>query len=256
MAITRPTVNGDASMNAPLVLLFGPQSTHFTEERLLELRESIVGNTSLIFLVDAIRELPSLWPTLQQACAHLNKVPGAEQLNQLCRFFEVGTLPNVTGLNNILLAPLTVISQIVEFLRLDEEAVGTAFPNLFEEDSGLGDVQGFCVGFLVAAAVACSRDRTEFQHNSAIALRLAVCIGSIVDRDEGIFLNQLDRSCSFAVRWKTELEQAHFESTLSSYPSVSCHTFSHRRVSLGPFIVETADGFWYLQTSGSKERPL
>lgn len=249
MAITHSTVNGDASMNAPLIILFGPQSTHFTEGRLLELRKSIVGNTSLTPLIDTIRELPSLWPTLQQACAHLNMVPGAEQLNQLCQFFEVGTLPNVAGLKNILLAPLTVISQIVEFLRLEKEAERTLFPVLSQEDSGLGNVQGFCVGFLAAAAVACSRDRTEFQHNSSVALRLAVCIGSIVDGDEGTFLNPLDHSSAFSVRWKTDLEQAHFESTLSSYPTVSCHEFSHTSVSFGPSIYRNGIGTYRHQTS-------
>ena len=226
MAITSPSSNGHASTNGRLVLLFGPQSTHFTKDHLLELRKTIVGNTSLSPLTDAIRELPSLWPTLQQACPQLDRVRGAEQLDQLCRFFEIGTLPNVAVLNNILLAPLTVISQVVEFLRLDEDAESPMLQALFHADSGPGSVQGFCIGLLAATAVACSRDKTEFMHYSSIALRLAVCVGSIVDGDEETFSNPLDRSSSFAVRWKTGLEQAHFQNTLSSYSNVSFHDLS------------------------------
>ena len=234
MAITSPSFNGHASTNARLVLLFGPQSTHFTEDHLLELRKAIVGNTSLSPLTDAIRELPSLWPTIQKTCPHSDRVRGADQLDQLCRFFETGTLPNVAGLNNILLAPLTVISQVVEFLRLDEEAESSMLQALSLADSGPGSVQGFCIGLLAATAVVCSRDKTEFLHYSSIALRLAVCVGSIVDGDEETFSNPHDRSSSFAVRWKTGSEQAHFESTLSSFSNVSLHDLSYPLAVLVP----------------------
>ena len=232
MAMTYPTVTGEASTTTPLVLFFGPQYTHFTEKRLLELRKFIVGNTDLKPLLVAIKELPSLWPSLQQACLHLNSIPGAEQLDQLCQIFEAGTLPKVAGLNNLLLTPLTVISQIVEILCLGEKTESLTFPASFQADSEIGSVQGFCVGFLAAAAVASSRDKTEFQHYSSVALRLAVCIGSTVDRDEGTFLDPLDRSSSIAVRWKTDLEQAYFKRTLSSYSMVSLRDLSCTLVSI------------------------
>ena len=230
MAIKRPTVNGDALTTASLVF-FGPQSTNLPEGRLLEIRNFIRANSSLTFLVDAARELPSLWLTLEQACPHLSKLPEAD-LNQLYQVLESGTLPNVKVPSNTLLAPLTVVSQVVDFLCLGKEADVTTFPASFQAGSGLGNVQGFCVGFLAAAAVACSRDRTDFQRYSTVALLLAVCIGSIVDRDEETRPTLHDRSSSFAVRWKTELEQAHFERTLSSYPSVSFHDRAH---TLGSF---------------------
>ena len=247
MAMTYPTVTGEASTTTPLVLFFGPQYTHFTEKRLLELQKFIVGNTDLNPLLVAIKELPSLWPSLQQACPHLVSIPGAEQLDQLCQIFETGTLPNVAGLNNILLTPLTLISQIVEFLRLGEKAESLAFPASYQADAELENVQGFCVGFLAAAAVACSRDKADFQHYSSVALRLAVCIGSTVDHDEGTFLNPLDRSSSIAVRWKTDLEQAYFGRTLSSYSSVSLHDLSCTLVSFEVsklLFAEIACTFW------------
>lgn len=79
-----------------------------------------MGNTSLKPLVDAIIDLPSLWTTLQQAFAQSSTIPGAQQLNQLSQFVAIGTFPNTAALETILLAPLTVISHVVELLRLDE----------------------------------------------------------------------------------------------------------------------------------------
>lgn len=223
----RQTIRDDAPMAAPMVFLFGPQITDITEKRLMELRSSIVSNQGLNNLVHAIRELPSLWPTIQQSFAHLSKVPGVEQLHQLRHFIDTGTIPNIAALNTTSLAPLTVLSQIVEFLRLDEGAETATFSIHPRADSGLGNVQGFCIGFLTAAAVACSRNKTEFEHYCSVALRLAVCIGAIVELDEANSPDLRDRNTSFAVRWKTDRERAHFESTLGSYSSVSCDRCSY-----------------------------
>ena len=211
-------------MIASSLLLFGPQSPRLSQAYLSELRTSIIGSSDLSFLVDTIRELPSLWPTLQQACPHLSRIPGAEQLDQLGSFLESETTLNVKTLNSILLAPLTVISQIVEYSHLGQEEEGSAVPALFEGISKYESVQGFCIGFLAAAVVACSRNKTEFQHFSSIALRLAVCIGSIIDLDEIAHPDPLSRSLSYSIRWSTESEHAHLEGTLSCYSSVSCHS--------------------------------
>ena len=221
MDAENPSVSGNVPSSAPTIFLFGPQTTHFTEGGLLELRNSLVTNPCLKPLVDTIRELPSLWPVLQQVFKHLSRVPGAEQLYQLSQLIDNGTLPDTAALSNIQLIPLTVISQVVDFMCLNEGARSATFLAPPQADSGLGNVQGFCVGFLAAAAVACSRNKTEFLNYSSVALRLAVCIGAIVDLDGATFPNPLDRSSSFAVRWKTNLEQNYFEKILSSYSSVS-----------------------------------
>ena len=225
-----PADNGDEPKTASSVLFFGPQTRHLTERSLLKLRNSILGNTDLDLLVDAVRELPSLWPTLIEGFSPLSRVSGTKQLYQLSQLIDTGTIPKITALNNILLAPLTVLSHIVAFLRLNEDSETAAFPAIGQETSGLVNVQGFCVGFLVAAAVASSRDKTEFLRHSVVALRLAVCVGAAVDLDEATICNSLDRSASFAVHWKTELEHNHFESTLSSYTSVSHLRCSYTQV--------------------------
>ncbi len=209
-------------MAASSLFLFGPVSPRLTQAYLSELRISIVENQDLNFLVEAVEELPSLWPTLQQACPHFSKVSGAEKLGQLSYFLKFGTFPNGKALNqgvdNIMLAPLTVISQVIEFLRLGRETENATFPRL-------ENVQGFCIGFLAAAAVASSQDETEFRKSVPIALRLAVCIGSTVDLDEASFNDPLDHSSSVAVRWTTDLGQANLERALDHYLNVGFFGF-------------------------------
>ena len=208
-------------MTAFSLLLFGPQSSRVTQAYLLELRTLILGNPDLNVFVDAITELPSLWPTLEEACPHLSSIQGAEQLNQLTDFLTHRTFQDFRALNNIVLTPLTLISQVVEFLRLSQNAEFGTFPAFLQGQPTTSSVQGFCVGFLAAAAVACSQNKKELVQYSSIALRLAVCIGSIIDLDEERLVDPLARSSSYAIQWKTENGQEFLERTLKCFPHVS-----------------------------------
>lgn len=209
-------------MTASSLLLFGPQSSRFTQAYLSELRTLILGNPDLNVFVDAITELPSLWPNLQEACPHLSSIQGVEQLNQLTEFLTHGAFQDFRALKtNVVLTPLTLISQAVEFLRLSQKAEFGTFPAFLQEQPTTSGVQGFCVGFLAAAAVACSQNKKELVQYLSIALRLAVCIGSIIDLDEERLVDPLARSSSFAIQWKTENGQEFLERTLKCFPHVS-----------------------------------
>ena len=239
----------------PPLLLFGPQFPRLSQSRLSELQTFIAGNSDLDFLVGEITELPSLWPALERACPDLGEIPGAEELKQLQGFLTSGALPNIKVLSNILLAPLTVITQVVEFLSRGRQGKDATVPTSFQTEYRSGNVQGFCVGFLAAAAVACSRTKTEFQQLTLVALRLAVCVGAIVDLDERTLLDPLDHSCCLSVRWTMDSEQALFERTLDRYQSVSCYVFSYI---FSPFVLELKTSYWYansrpLQMSGYKK---
>ena len=243
MHTTSSYADSDTPLTGPPLLLFGPQFPRLSQGRLSDLQTSIAGNPELDFLVDTIIELPSLWPALERACPDLSKIPGAEELEQLHSFLKSGALPNIKALNNILLAPLTVIAQVVEFLSRSREGEHATVPTSFQTEYRSGNVQGFCVGFLAAAAVACSRNKTEFQQLASIALRLAVCVGAIVDLGERTLLDPLDHSSSLSVRWTMDCEQAHFERILDRYSSVSCHVFFS--YVFFPFILALNTSYWY-----------
>ncbi|OTB18660.1 hypothetical protein K445DRAFT_363971 [Daldinia sp. EC12] len=200
------------------LLLFGPQIPRFIPSRLTDLRKAILEDPNLGFLVQIVKELPSLWETtIQPSSPNFKRLANAKQQLELLGTFlenDRDEAPRLSAPYNLLLVPLTVISQIAEYIRLDKG----------------GTVQGFCVGFLAAAAVANTRDRADLERWTATAVRLAACIGAVVDLDE------LERSngkadspqCSstWSVGWSSIIEKEHFERTLTSFPEayISCVT--------------------------------
>ena len=204
---------GDNGSREAISVLFGPQGA-LTSKSLLELRTLLQENSDLSFLSSMISELPSLWPAILDVWPDLEIVPAKQRLTELCCFFQGG--PALTFLkptNNILLCPLTVITQIVDFWKLTH---GFDLPSPLE--SQLQDVQGFCLGFLTAIAVSCSRNETQFQALASKAVRLAVCLGALVDFDA---LGTLDCASAVAVRWKSNTHLQHLQHTMKLYPSVS-----------------------------------
>jgi hypothetical protein len=53
------------------------------------------------------------------------------------------------------------------------------------------------------------------------AVRLALCIGALVDLDAINYSNGLDCASAIAVRWKSIAHLQHLEHTLKLYPKVS-----------------------------------
>ena len=195
------------------MLLFGPQMTRLTGSHLTDLRTTILGNPELDFLVRIIRDLPSQWATtVQTACPSLGArgfgASQTQQLQQLTNFFDTGEVPPSEPPNNVVLAPLTVVAQVAEYLRLGRR----------------GPVQGFCIGFLTATAVASSRSRDELVQLVGVAVRLASCVGAIIDLDEHEQLRRpgsLGLNSAHSVRWTSSAEKQHLEEILASYPEVS-----------------------------------
>ncbi|KAL8883015.1 MAG: hypothetical protein Q9198_000074 [Flavoplaca austrocitrina] len=206
-------------MANPSLLLFGPVSVQPSQAHLSQLRTSIIERTDLKFLSELIDELPNLWSTIVQNAPQLDSVPGEEQLNQLRQFLISGSLPNADALGNVMTAPLTIIFQISELVGQQRDLGKAKFPRL-------ENVQGFCLGFLTAAAVASSQNATELQEFASVAVRLAVCIGSVVDLDEISHEDPSDRSASIAVRWRSETGKDDLENILRDYPKayISCVT--------------------------------
>lgn len=204
------------------LLLFGPQIPRLVPSRLAELRRTIQEDPKLEFLVRIAQDLPTVWATtIQPSSPRFGRLTGArQQLEQLGAFLksDAAEVQHPLGAPscNLLLAPLTVISQIAEYVRLGRQ----------------GPVQGFCVGFLAAAAVASAQDRTELEQRTATAARLAVCIGAIIDLDEQERSNghptSPNNSSTWSVRWTSTVEREHLDKTLASSPDVIDHQASYR----------------------------
>ncbi|RDW81833.1 hypothetical protein BP6252_02945 [Coleophoma cylindrospora] len=210
------THHGKNGSQDSVSVLFGPQGA-VTIKSMLEIRTLLQENPDFDFLLRTISELPSLWSAIQDVWPQLDQLPAKKKLTELCQFFQGGPVVTFSEpTNNLLLSPLSVISQIIAFWKLSH-----GFDHRQSVDSGLRDVQGFCLGFLTATAISCSKSEAQFHALASKAVRLALCIGALVDLDA---LNCC--ASAFAVRWKSPASLQYLEHTLKLYPKayVSCVT--------------------------------
>jgi hypothetical protein len=190
----------------PVCLLFGPQSSEI-DESLSYIRRNIEEHPSLAFLQDVLRQLPSLWSTITNAWPFLSQLPGDTQLSILADCGQ-GSIAPPGYAPNVLLTPLTIVRQIIDFWKFKENA-GNRYKVV--------DTQGFCVGFLAAVAVACSADSpSDFEDISSAMIRLSVCIGAAVDLDAALH----GQTSSVAVRWKSPSEYEQLSQVLANSSGV------------------------------------
>jgi hypothetical protein len=189
----------------PVCLLFGPQSSAIAES-LFFIQNSLQTIPSLIFLKPVLEELESLWTVITNAWPALSQVSGAEQLNVLGQLARGEPLRSPELALNVLLTPVTLLRQIIEYW--------TAWGPIREHH--VVDAQGFCVGFLAAAAVSCSQGTSDFPVIASAMIRLAVCIGAAVDLDS----LEHGQSQSVAVRWKGDMDDEKLKQTLLGFETV------------------------------------
>lgn len=186
----------------PAMLVFGPQAEPPSESVTDELRLELVNSNALLALREAVQQLPAFWKELVTFDPALSQVPGSEFLGNIKRWLEddaalqqqEGGSPNHFALA---LTTLLQFSQYSHYLsRLGHDAHSKVAENLQR-----GGVQGFCVGFLNAVAVASSRNESDLGAYAAVALRLAVCIGAYVDLD-GRYASPRKDYSAVALLWK------------------------------------------------------
>lgn len=189
----------------PVCVVFGPQSSAI-DGSLSMIQNSLKTNPSLKFLNPVLEELPSLWSVITDAWPAVSEIPGARNLAILAQLAGREPFESPETPLSVLLTPVTVIRQIIEFCMLRENC----------GEFRIVDAQGFCVGFLAAVAVSCSQSIDEFQEMASVMIRLAVCIGAAVDLDASA--NGLTRS--MAVRWKSSVENKRLNQALLASATV------------------------------------
>jgi hypothetical protein len=130
------------------------------------------------------------------------------QLEALAGFARGECVLDPQTLTNVQLAPLTVVSQVVEWLRIapSDDVI----------------VQGFCIGFLSAVTVATQhRDKSQdgFEHYVANSIRLAACLGLVIDAEDTTHTTS-DRATAISVRCQSHSDRAVLESIVDLFPEV------------------------------------
>ncbi|KAE8137485.1 hypothetical protein BDV38DRAFT_283033 [Aspergillus pseudotamarii] len=195
------------------LVLFGPQltPTQWTPDFLRRLQLEMQNNPQLEFLRHCLIQLEAF---VASTPLPREDVALVSQLGTLAGFARGEAIPDPQRLQgNILLAPLTIVSQVVDWLRM------TPSDELI--------VQGFCIGFLSAAVVSSThqQDRVEFERYVANSIRLAACIGFLIDREDSLQATA-DQATAISVRCPSPSHRAALETTIDSFPEtyISCIT--------------------------------
>ncbi|KAF4447576.1 polyketide synthase [Fusarium austroafricanum] len=180
---------------SPSLLICGSVILDPDHAYLSRIRSSIIYNPLLADLRDAVIELPELWYLLVEREPSLERVSAALALQNLAEWIECGNSPlPLAGRTsrNAQLAVLTVLSHISEYMiylsshnMSEEDGCGNLDPHTsILKGVRDGGIQGLCVGLLSAIALACSPTSTDVAKYGAVAVRLALCVGALVDLDE------------------------------------------------------------------------
>ena len=214
----------DSPDSGTVVLLFGPQALSFSQESLKTLRKALTESEDYRWVFDTISELPSRWNTLTTRFPKLLEIPGEKLLNDFDTWFRTGVVEQATfQLPNILLTPLVVLTQLMQFSRylllsLSGASVQAQDPLTTFVQRNVETV-GFCTGLLSASVVSSSSDQAAFRRNGAIAVRLAMLIGALVDAQDAS--DRLHgRSKSFAAAWTSPAMAAELVRILDGFPEV------------------------------------
>ncbi|KAK4244508.1 hypothetical protein C7999DRAFT_35113 [Corynascus novoguineensis] len=219
MASTTPPQT--SSVGATL-LLFGPQALSFNAESLQMLRKFLREAEDCKWMLDTVSELPARWNELAKRFPKLQSIPGERLLNDLKRWFQGDDADQATSqLPNILLTPLVVLTQLTQFSRYLSHSLSGASVQVDDLFRALSqrhvETVGLCTGLLSASAVSSASDAATFRQYGAVAVRLAMVIGALVDsQDASDRLHGPSRA--FAVAWTSSEMSGDLTRALEGFP--------------------------------------
>ena len=210
-------------MSNPKAFVFGSQAIPFTIESFNSLSIELKEAAHYQWILDAVATLPSDWNSIFSSVPKLQHSKGKKQLEDLNEWLRGGEVSQSSfPLPNVLLSPLVVIVQLTQYSAF----IKSALPDLSDTDElpaslrASTETLGLCTGMLSAFAAACSSSLVELQQNGAVALRLAMLIGALVDVDD-VSPDSEGESTSFSVSWNSAESEAAVKELLKRYPEVN-----------------------------------
>jgi hypothetical protein len=220
-----------ATDSLPSLPIFGPQTEFPPEKVLQDVRHELISSPRLSTLKEALDNLPQFWQGLVDFDPSLRQVPGGEYLGHLKQWIkDGGPFPHQqSNAPNHYALTVTVILQIIQYTRYLDQLGKDSHRKVLNSVMA-GGIQGFCVGFLSAVAVAVSGSEIDLGPCAAIALHLAVCIGAYVDLD-GAYSPVATEYMAVAIRWMegNADDKAEAIKIIRSIPDVSQHYFPFQK---------------------------
>jgi len=210
--------SSSSSESSSTLLLFGPQALSLNGDILTSVQSVLNKDRSCTWIAEAISELPMWLDEFSKTATDFSIHHGRQTLQDLVSWATTGSsIPDPHCLPNIALSPLVVAIQLVQYKQYLEATRSDPVQELVI-DSRQEHVTGLCTGLLSAFAVTSSSSYDDLAKYGAVALRLAMLIGLVVDAHE---LASGSRSRSFAVSWPTAEVEAAVTHRVHQQPQVS-----------------------------------
>lgn len=200
------------------LFLCGPQARFPPREELDQLRQTLLNEKKLYeSLNTTLKDLPTIIQRLTAFDGTLKQVSSATSIEFLLQWLDTGTLSlPVDTLPNVASLPFTILLQIALFLQhVAGSKSGPDYRPTIQSLQQYG-VQGFCAGFLTAAAIGFSGNEEQLAEFTAVSLRLATCVGAYVDHNASS-----SPICALSVRWRQgQFSISEVEDLLTGYTQV------------------------------------
>jgi len=205
----------------PKSFVFGPQAISFDVDAFHKLRLQLQETPRSQWALNTAADLPSEWGTISENIKKLQDFDGKSLLERLNEWLVGAPIPEGSfPLPNTLLSPLVVIAQLIQYCAFLEAAL----PELRDTDElpattkASTETLGLCTGTLSAFVVACSSSLADIGRYGAVAVRLAMLAGALVDAEEAA-RDVDDKSMSFSASWSAE--ESGISDVLGKFPEVN-----------------------------------
>lgn len=196
------------------IFVFGSQALSFSNTEFAWIRTALAADKELQWVIQVVDELPSL--LYEFAASNPQYEASRPRLYELSKALknapDASDVVESFGLTNACLTPLVVIGQLIQYSKIRSSG-NVKHSNVCEE------TLGFCTGLLSAFAVASSRSWQDVATYGAVAIRLAMLVGAVVDVQESP--KAAGPSRSLTVAWSNEETRSKAMQIVHSFDGVS-----------------------------------
>ncbi|RAH41004.1 putative polyketide synthase [Aspergillus brunneoviolaceus CBS 621.78] len=209
------------SDSKPAFLLFGSLSLSFDEKAFQQLQRTIIADGRHHWAWETLTCLPHSYQTIVAAVPALESASTLEHLHDLKKAVQRQqplTIP--FPLPNSALIPLVVVFQLTQYADMVEDAAIDLDPrvDLFAASIHGQETLGFCTGLLSAITVSSARNKEQFCHFAAVAARLGLLVGMVVDACDAASLGP---SRSLIAAWSSGKKENELHQILQAFPELA-----------------------------------
>jgi hypothetical protein len=202
------------------ILLFGPLALSFDQAAFEHLRKTIVNSEEHRWALEALSSLPKYYTTILDALPGINGRNGVQLEDLRGALYSGKPLATSFPLSNTLLVPLIMVLHLTEYSRFLHQTSGELESgiDLFDASRHNKETVGFCTGLLSAMAVSSAGNQEEFRKYAAVAVRLGLLVGMVVDAHD--LSSTQGPSKSITASWNSAEKREDARRIMDDFPQV------------------------------------